>query len=376
MPAPVRITNLSPWYGGTDPTKNGMGRRVEVIAKNWDRILKQFDKDHNGELSDAERKDWYDEIDNAVRENKAGNKQYGDVGYRWVPYAIYDNPGYPFFIPGVSGHRAPHPPMDTAWKEIVGFDLDVVAWGDGSGVAKSGKELVILGIDNNKLLHIRIFGHSEELVTDTDETKLPPAKARDIEELKRRVAGLLPTRGLTDAEKTPLLQLATSIVNLSQGADTHKAEWTAQKIRDELRLDPTKSAIKPGDVQYLNGGLPRHLVLGGDVVTQYNTRWDFTKDFVKPVKNAAGEVVAHVGGLYAFRLPEDGTPVERAAMRDHATRTHATTLPESGDAGNFILNGLPPTPGRPTPTRASRTTAIRPAWTNDIRRRSSRPTWS
>ncbi|HEV3041508.1 MAG TPA: hypothetical protein VHA33_27340 [Candidatus Angelobacter sp.] len=29
---------------------------------------------------------------------------------------VYSNPGYPFFVPGVAGHRAPHPPLDFAWK--------------------------------------------------------------------------------------------------------------------------------------------------------------------------------------------------------------------------------------------------------------------
>ena len=29
----------------------------------------------------------------------------------------YENPGFPFFVPGVAGHRAPHPPMDFAWEE-------------------------------------------------------------------------------------------------------------------------------------------------------------------------------------------------------------------------------------------------------------------
>ena len=33
-------------------------------------------------------------------------------------FPVYDrNPGYPFFIPGYAGHRAPHPPLDFAWKE-------------------------------------------------------------------------------------------------------------------------------------------------------------------------------------------------------------------------------------------------------------------
>src|SRR5205085_11025056 len=27
------------------------------------------------------------------------------------------NPGYPFFIAGVAGQRAPHPPLDFAWEE-------------------------------------------------------------------------------------------------------------------------------------------------------------------------------------------------------------------------------------------------------------------
>jgi manganese oxidase len=30
---------------------------------------------------------------------------------------VYDSPGFPFFVPGVSGHRAPHPPLDMAWEE-------------------------------------------------------------------------------------------------------------------------------------------------------------------------------------------------------------------------------------------------------------------
>ena len=121
-------------------------------------------------------------------------------------------------------------------------------------------------------------------------------------------------------------------------------------------------------MQYLDGGLPRHLVLGGDIVSQYNTRWDFSKDFVKPVKETGPDgkpKTSHIGGLYAFQLPEDGTPIERAAMKAHSMRTHATTLPENGDAGNFILNGLPPTNGAPyadpSVTDDGNSSGIRPA---------------
>ncbi|HKO57011.1 MAG TPA: hypothetical protein VJ276_14135 [Thermoanaerobaculia bacterium] len=39
------------------------------------------------------------------------------------------NPGYPFFIPGVAGQRAPHPPLDFAWEE----NADGTPKTDGSG---------------------------------------------------------------------------------------------------------------------------------------------------------------------------------------------------------------------------------------------------
>ena len=77
---------------------------------------------------------------------------------------VYKNPGYPFFIPGVSGHRSPHPPLGFAWLE----DPNT-----GEKVTKDGK-----------------------------------------------------------------------------------------------KID-------------LDGGLPRHLVLDGTIVKEYQTRWDFTKDFVE-----------------------------------------------------------------------------------------------
>ena len=137
----------------------------------------------------------------------------------------YDNPGYPFFVPGVSGHRAPHPPLDMAWEESA-----------------------------------------------------PGVPARD----------------------------------------------------------------KDGKLIYLDGGLPRHQVLDGTIVHELHTRWDFSKDFLARDKN--GKPIA--GGLVAFELPEDGTAIEKAAMAAHATRTHASFLP-NGDPGNFTLNGLPPAHGAP-----------------------------
>ena len=69
-----------------------------------------------------------------------------------------------------------------------------------------------------------------------------------------------------------------------------------------------------------------------------STKSDFTKDFIRSenddhlnqtVDNAAA------GALVAYLLPEDGTPIERAAMNAHATRSHETVQPD-GNAGNFV----------------------------------------
>ncbi len=68
--------------------------------------------------------------------------------------------------------------------KLVGTNLQLIAWGDGSQVPTSGNDLVIVGIDNIRLLHIRIFDSGGNLITDTDETKLPATK-QDADEYVR-----------------------------------------------------------------------------------------------------------------------------------------------------------------------------------------------
>jgi hypothetical protein len=140
MPARVELTDLSPWFG--EPV--GQGRRVKVLPET-------------------------------------------EPGPDGKP--VYKNPGYPFFIPGVAGHRSPHPPLGFAWLED----------------PKTGNPV----LDGDK--------------------KIP-----------------------------------------------------------------------------LDGGLPRHLVLDGTITKEFHTRWDFTKDFV--VLDKQGNLQPG-GGLQAYKLPEEGTPV-------------------------------------------------------------------
>ena len=97
---------------------------------------------------------------------------------------------------------------------------------------------------------------------------------------------------------------------------------------------------------FLNGGLPRFLAIRemsppctGSNVTgclyEKHNRWDFSKFNDK---------------LKAVSLAEDGTEVEKIAMKYHATRFHNTFLPDgtaaNGNSG-FVLNGRPPISGAP-----------------------------
>lgn len=99
----------------------------------------------------------------------------------------------------------------------------------------------------------------------------------------------------------------------------------------------------------LNGGLPRHQVLGGKIVRELFSRWDFTRDFVlfsSEEQTQRDQSTYLAGELFAFQVPEEGTAIERAAMQYHATRTHPTSLP-NGRPGSFTTNGLPPQHGAP-----------------------------
>ncbi|HEX8719690.1 MAG TPA: hypothetical protein VF736_03530, partial [Pyrinomonadaceae bacterium] len=85
----------------------------------------------------------------------------------------------------------------------------------------------------------------------------------------------------------------------------------------------------PKDTDF-DGGLPRHVITGG-TTEHVETRLDFSKELLTATAEAR---------------PEDGTPVEVAAMNFHAQRLHPSFTPE-GAAANFVTNGLPAQKGAP-----------------------------
>lgn len=92
---------------------------------------------------------------------------------------------------------------------------------------------------------------------------------------------------------------------------------------------PLAFAQDKGDT--LDGGLPRHLVLGGRVSTDVHSQTDYTKNLDR------------IDGL---RLPEQGTVVEQLAMQAHEQRLHHGITPE-GTPADFRETGAPRASGAP-----------------------------
>lgn len=110
--------------------------------------------------------------------------------------------------------------------------------------------------------------------------------------------------------------------------------------------------MKDGQKNYLDGGLPRHLIVGGTIKNEQHNQFDWSKDLATGI---------------AIQLPEEGTDVERAAITFFSTRCYPSFFP-NGNPGacpsslstapqstlkkpptGFVLNGLPrgPQPGAP-----------------------------
>ena len=88
-------------------------------------------------------------------------------------------------------------------------------------------------------------------------------------------------------------------------------------------------------VQGFDGGLPRFSLDGysaGAVGIMAVTRLDFSKETVE---------------AKPYFFPEEGTDLEKAAMRYHAKRQHPTFLSDGATPASFVLNGAMPVPGAP-----------------------------
>ena len=97
-------------------------------------------------------------------------------------------------------------------NEVVSqYDLQLMAWGDGSTAPTSGKNLIVVGtatdLDNVFHLHVRIFDARGDRVADVDSTN-----AAANSNLEQILPSLLPPHVLTVAEKTQVINELTPLV--------------------------------------------------------------------------------------------------------------------------------------------------------------------
>ena len=93
-----------------------------------------------------------------------------------------------------------------------GLDLRLISWGDGSEVPAEARNLMIVGIGFDGLLHIRIFDAGGHQVTDTDETRHPGMRAGSTAALKQFLPGLLPPHVPSLGEKAQVIEQVNAIV--------------------------------------------------------------------------------------------------------------------------------------------------------------------
>ncbi|HEX3451115.1 MAG TPA: hypothetical protein VHS97_22865, partial [Isosphaeraceae bacterium] len=263
----------------------------------------------------------------------------------------YDNPGYPFFIPGIGGHRPPHPPLDFAWREdangnrIPAISAQTVggapAWGTPPQrkTTELARGIVNPGVAAGTALAFFSSGTGGRAMMGSllvQAPTSPPEPPATISIDGTVVAGA-PTWVVNNNPSAPAVSVVVKPgdnVVWKAGTDNVGVAFATQAEAE------TVLHFLPGGS--LDGGLPRHVVLGGQIVKEYSTRWDFTRDFIAYDK--AKRPIA--GKLSALHLPEDGTPLEHAAMKHHSTRTHRSYLPD-GKLGNITRNGLVAKPGAP-----------------------------
>ena len=152
------------------------------------------------------------------------------------------------------------------------------------------------------------------------------------------------TRALPDAEITagtpiPALVPIPTLAMAPMPGPVHIA--AGQVVVDDPSKNPGFPFFIPGKAGHraphppldteFDGGLPRHLVLGGESTFPALNRLDFSKTSEKLLVNL---------------LNENGESVEQTAMAYHAQRTHDTVKPD-GNPAKFVTNGRPGVAGAP-----------------------------
>jgi hypothetical protein len=139
------------------------------------------------------------------------------------------------------------------------FNVQVMPWGDGTGVPTSGQSLIIFGVDDDDRLHIRIFDARGKLFIDADETELPSSAAPFIPNVRTRISAIQSApidqrKAFINEIKNVLLQNASDLVGglpsdrVFRGSDPEASNTDGDRRPDFdealLGTDPTVAGFK------------------------------------------------------------------------------------------------------------------------------------
>ncbi len=100
--------------------------------------------------------------------------------------------------------------------------VQVVSWGDGSNIP-IGDNLLVTGIDNKGLLHIRIYDVCGNVVSDLTQKQIPISQTEAIANLTQQINNLAPSFTLTSDQAAQIYAEATALASLSVSTFTFVA---------------------------------------------------------------------------------------------------------------------------------------------------------
>ena len=229
--------------------------------------------------------------------------------------------------------------------------LDSQAIGPGSTFSM---ELVYAGAGNQNLtagdsiFHCHFYPHfasgmwalfrvhdTLELGTELDATGRPKPGSRALPDPEIMVGtptpAVVPLTTYAMAPVPAAVEIANGQVHFAKTPETNPGYPFFVPGLAGHRAPHPPLAFAQDKGESLDGGLPRHLVIGGKVSTEVHSQTDYTKN---------------LSLIDAIRLPEEGTVVEQLAMKAHERRLHPGITPE-GVPADFHETGAPRAIGAP-----------------------------
>ena len=167
-------------------------------------------------------------------------------------------------------------------------------------------------------------------------------------------AGTDPLTGMTDASRgTPV----PAVIPLPDQAMPPAPQYGPDQNPGFPFFIPGEAghrAPQPPMDMVRDGGLPRHIILGGTRHVSHMTHEDIAQipeaDRGKEVLHRAlstGDMSVELASATIRLLPKDGTALERAAMAFHANPAGHPSVKPDGTSAVFDVNGQAPQPGAP-----------------------------